>query len=93
MLPLFRLKPYWEVSPGDAPYMDSAKRTKSKERAVFWTQQPQTPPSLLPADVPGGSPELGMETSLQGPACWNGPSGTTAEEEAGEKLGQFFALL
>lgn len=48
---------------------------------------------LLPAGVLGGLPELGAEESLRGPACWNGASGTTAREEAGNKLGQFSAIL
>lgn len=78
--------------------MDFTRRTKSKKGAVFWTGQPQEPSwprwrGLLPAGVLGGFPELGAEQRLRGPACWNGAPGTTAEEEAGDKLGQFFAIL
>lgn len=96
MLPLFRLEPYWEVSPGNTPYMDFTRRTKSKKglgQEVFWTRQPQVSLSLLLVGVLGGLPEVGVEESLQGSACWNRAWGTTVEEEVGEKLGQFSAFF
>lgn len=42
MLPLFRLESYWEVSAGNTPYMDCAKRKKGVSSAGH--QQPPASP-------------------------------------------------
>lgn len=90
MLPLFRLEPYWEVSPGNTPYMDLKGRTKNKKAAAIWTQQPQ---ALLLAGALRRLLELGTQRSHKGPACWDGALGTAAIEEAEEKLRQFCDIL
>lgn len=58
MLPLFRLESYWEVSAGNTPYMDCAKRTKRSEQC--WGSAATSIPWPHWWERPGGPKGVGQ---------------------------------